>query len=188
MNWIQNNHRFAIIVGLTLAVPALFVLSILVDFWGVRQGYQKDIDRLEPRVARLQGLIESEEQLRESSARAEALMQQLVSPGSEDQARIAAALQKNVRDIFLAAGFQVGNSRILPVKAEEGLERVGLSLTVSGELRALDKALVELAAYEPVLLVEFIEIKPGSRSRRDKGPEVQSVVTTLQLITLRATM
>ena len=48
--WMKNNRRFAGIVGRTLAVPLFFVLSILADFWGVRQDNQRQIDRLEPRL------------------------------------------------------------------------------------------------------------------------------------------
>jgi general secretion pathway protein M len=185
MNWIVNNRRFAAIVGLTLAVPLLFVLSILADFWGVRQDYQGQIDHLEPRLARLQGLLDSEEQLQASSGKVGSRMLQLVYPPSDDQATIAAALQTSVRDIVTVAGLKVGNSRILPVKTEDGFERIGLSLTVAGEMRALDEVLVDLAAYTPLLLVESIEVKPGRAARRGAEPVAQSITATLQLMTLR---
>jgi general secretion pathway protein M len=184
--WMKNNRRFAGIVGLTLAVPLFFVLSILADFWGVRQDNQRQIDRLEPRLARLGGLLESEERLKKSSGKVGSQILQLVYPQSDDQATIAAALQTSVRDIISVAGLKVGNSRILPVKTEDGFERIGLSLTVSGEMDALDEVLADLAAYTPLLLVESIEIKPGRPARRGAESVGQAVIATMQLMTLRA--
>ena len=186
MTWMQNNRRFAGIVCLTLAVPLLFVLSILSDFWGVRQDNQRQIDRLEPRMARLGGLLESEERLKESSGKVGSQMLQLVYPQSDDRATIAAALQTSVRDIITVAGLKVGNSRILPVKTVDGFERIGLSLTVFGEMDALDELLADLADYTPLLLVESIEIKPGRQARRGAKPTGQLVNATMQLMTLRA--
>jgi len=188
MDWIRNNSRFAAIVGATLAIPLLLVLSILGDLWGVRQGYQRQVDRLEPRLARLQGMIESEEQLRTSSGKVTSVMSDLVYPLSEAPNSIAATLQTNVRDIVTRAGLKVGNSRILPVKVEQGFEHIALSLTVSGEMSALDKALFELAQYKPLLLVESVEIHPGRPPKRGSKVKVQSVVATLQVLSLRASL
>ena len=84
------------------------------------------------------------------------------------------------------AGLSVSNSRILPVLQEENFDRIGLSLTVSGELDALDSALLAMAAYKPLLLVDAMDIKPKRMSRsRDKNGQ-QIVTVSFQLLTLRA--
>jgi general secretion pathway protein M len=188
MDWIRNNSRFAVIVGATLAIPLLLVLSILGDLWGIRQDYQRQVDRLEPRLARLQGMIESEEQLRTTSGKVTSVMTDLVYPLTDAPASIAATLQTHVRDILTRAGLKVGNSRILPVRVEQGFEHVGLSLKVSGEISALDEALFELSQYKPLLLVESVEINPGRPPRRGSEVKVQSVVATLQVLSLRTSL
>ena len=112
-------------------------------------------------------------------------MNRLVYPAEESATSIGAALQANVRDIAAAAGLKVGNRRIMPARRVEGFEQIGLSLTVSGEMSALDQALVDFAAFSPVLLVESIEVKPSRQTRRSTTPVGQTVVATVQLLTLR---
>ncbi|MEH6590825.1 MAG: type II secretion system protein GspM [Halioglobus sp.] len=185
MEWFKTNRRFAVIVGITVALPLLVLLSILGDFWGSRLEYQSDISRLEPRVARLRGLIESEQKLKKSSKKAKNRLLEVAYPQSDDQATIAAALQTSVREVVTAAGMSVGNSRIMPVKEVGGFERISLNLTITGKLDALDRTMTEISNYSPMLMVETIEIKPGRSSVRGSKTPTQSLVVSLQLLTLR---
>ncbi len=186
MNWFQSYRKSAVIVGLTLLLPLLLVLYIIADFWLARQGYQAEIDQLEPRLARMSGLLESEEQLLVSVARLDSQVVNLVYPPTGDSAAVAAALQKNIREIMTEAGLSVSNSRILPVVLEENFDRIGLSLTVSGGLDALDEALLQMASYTPLLLIESMDIKAKRMTRsRDKNGQ-QIITASIQLLTLRA--
>jgi general secretion pathway protein M len=186
MNWLKNHRGSAFIVGVTLALPVLLLIYILLDFLLARQGYQAEIDRLQPRVARMAGLIESEEQLRVSAGQLDSQVLNLVYPPTDDSATVSAALQKDVRQIMTDVGLSVTNSRILPVLQEENFDRIGLSLTVSGGLDALDAALLAMAAYKPLLLIDAMDIKPKRMSRsRDKNGQ-QIVIASFQLLTLRA--
>ncbi len=186
-DWIQNYRRSAVIVGLTLVLPLFGLLYLVGDFLEMRQGYQHEIERLEPRIARLKGLSESEQRLAESAGRLHARLRDLAYPGSDDRAAVSATLQNNVREIVTAAGLSVTNSQVLPVKEEEGFDRIGLKLTVSGEVAALDAALMELTTYVPLLLVESIEIWPERQSRRNDTNPPQRLTASLQLLSLRST-
>ncbi|MBE9538072.1 MAG: hypothetical protein IMF06_03265 [Proteobacteria bacterium] len=186
MNWLQNYRKSALIVGLSSLLPLLLMLYFLADFWVMRQGYQGEIERLQPRIARMQGLMESEEQLKASAGRLGSQVVNLVYPPTEDPAAVSAALQKDIREIMTNAGLTVTNSRILPLVQAENFDRIGLSLAVSGGLDALDAALLEVAAYTPLLLVESIDIKPRARSRSRNSTSEQLVTVSIQLLTLRA--
>ena len=186
MNWLKSHSKSAFIVGATLVLPVLLVIYILLDFLVAWQGYQGEIDRLEPRVARMAGLIESEEQLRASAGQLDSQVLNLVYPPSDDSSTVSAALQKDMRQIMTDAGLSVTNSRILPVLQEENFDRIGLSLTVSGGLDALDTALLAMEAYKPLVLIDTMDIKPKRMSRsRDKNGQ-QIVTASFQLLTLRA--
>ena len=67
MPWIKAHPRSAAICGATVLLPVLVYLNLLFGTWGLRAGYADDVDRLAPRIARLQGIQQVEEQLRESS-------------------------------------------------------------------------------------------------------------------------
>jgi general secretion pathway protein M len=185
--WIESNRHAAVLVGATLALPLVILLYLVVDLLGVRAEYQREIDRLEPRIARLRGLVESEELLGNASGRLASRVQDLVYPASEDDASVSAALQNSVREIATDAGLTVSNSQVLKVKEEDGFERIGLKLTVSGDIGALDTALLDLSTFTPLLLVESIEIWPARQSRRNKEEQPgQTLTATLELLSLRA--
>ncbi len=186
MSWVRAYRKSALIVGLTLLLPVLLVLFLVLDFFVMRQGYQSEIDRLNPRIARMAGLIQTQGQLQASAGRLGSQVLNLVYPPTEDSAAVSAALQKNVRQIMTEAGLTVTNSRILPIVEEENFDRIGLSLTVSGGLDALDEALLSMAAYTPLLLVDTMDIKPKRMTRsRDKNGQ-QIITASFQLLTLRA--
>ena len=184
--WIQSNRQAAILVGLTLALPLLLLLYLAGDLLAARAGYQREIDRLEPRIARLRGLVESERVLGQSSEKLATRVGDLVYPVSDDNAGVSAALQNSVREIATDAGLTVSNSQVLKAKEEEGFERIGLKLTVSGDIAALNAALLDLSTYTPLLLVESIEIWPDRRSGRKEEAPDQTLTATLELLSLRA--
>jgi general secretion pathway protein M len=117
----------------------------------------------------------------------DARLRDLAYPSSDDRAAVSATLQNSVREIVASAGLSVTNSQVLPIKQEQGFDRIGVKLTVTGTIESLDAALMELTAYLPLLLVESIEIFPESQSRRkDKGAE-RKLTASLQLLSLRST-
>ena len=134
----------------------------------------------------MRGLIEHEEQLRDSASRVGNQVVGLVYPASNDRATVSAALQTEVRRILVDAGMSVSNSQVLPVREKEDFDYIGIKLSATGDAEALDGALRGLAAYLPLLLVESIDVFPQRASRRQKGPQKQTLTATMQLLSLRA--
>jgi len=111
---------------------------------------------------------------------------ELVYPAADDQATVSAALQTNVRDIFGKAGLSVSNSQVLPARAQGNFDYIGVKLTVTGDLPALDEALAGIAAYLPLVLVESLDIYPA-REVRGKSESAQQLITAnIQVLSLRA--
>lgn len=185
MDWVQANRQAAIMVGLTLAVPVLLVIYLALNLMVTRSEHQTEIERLEPRIARMQGLIDSEESLAASAEKFDGLLRGLVYPSSEELASVSATLQENVRGIATAAGLTVSNSQILRSAQKEGFDQIGLKLTLSGDVAALDAALLEFASYVPLLLVESIEVWPERQLRKKGEPPRQNITANLRLLSLR---
>ena len=186
MNWLKSNQRAGWIIGLTLIIPVVLYLNVLLSLLGMRQGYQADIDRLEPRIARLQGLIEYEDQLRDSAARVDKQVVNLAYPATTDRATVSATLQTNIRQLLVEAGLSVSNSQVLPVREKDAFDYIGLKLTVTGDVASLDAALAAITGYLPMLLVESLEVWPARANRRKDAIEVQEISASLQLLSLRA--
>jgi general secretion pathway protein M len=117
----------------------------------------------------------------------DARLRDLAYPSSDDRAAVSATLQNSVREIVASAGLSVTKSQVLPIKQEQGFDRIGVKLTVTGTIESLDAALMELTAYLPLLLVESIEIFPDNQSRRKDKGSVQKLTASLQLLSLRST-
>ncbi len=186
MNWFRSNQRSAWIIGLSLLIPAILYLNLLFSLLGLRQDYQSDIDRLEPRIARLYGLMEYEEQLRDFAGKVDRQVVNLVYPVTAERATVSAALQKDVRQILVEAGLSVTNSQVLPVREENTFDYIGLKLTVTGDVAGLDAAMIALAGYTPRLLVESLDVWPARANRRKGETKVQAISASLQLLSLRA--
>ena len=186
MNWFREHSQSTIYVGLTLAVPILLVLYMLSTLWGQRGDYQQEIERLTPRIARLAGLVSSEDALRQSSVRVDSRVLDLVFPASEERAAIAARLQQDLRRIFTEAGLEIKNSQALPSREVSGLDHLTVKIQVTGELEALDSALEEISNYSPLVLVESLAVTPVRQSRRRRASGVQQQLTAnMQLLALR---
>ena len=186
MSWLKVHQRTAWICGLTLLLPLVVYLNAIVSLLGMHGAAQAEIDRIEPRIARLQGLIDYEDQLREAAAVVDSQVLELVYPLSEDQATVSAELQTQVRDIFSKAGLSVSNSQVLPVRQRGNFDYIGVKLTVSGSLPALDEALAGLAAYLPLVLVESLDVYPARAVRGKAANNEQTLTASLQLLSLRA--
>lgn len=189
MNWLRLHRRSAALLGLTLLLPAFFYVKTLLGLLGLGFDYASERDRIEPRIARMQGLLEVEAQLREQSGLASRRLRDVVFPAEGDASALAASLQADVRQLVAESGLTVSNSQVMPVRQGETFDRVAVKLTVAGSLSALDAALIAVAAYQPELLVESLAVFPARASARRRGAsqaQAQQLTAVMQLMVLRS--
>ena len=186
MDWLKSHRRSAVICGVTLLIPALFYMNLLLSAWSLRADYAADIDRVAPRIARLEGVQQVEDQLRESAGAVQEQMARLVYPASSERASVAASMQTDVRQLLTNAGLTVSNSQVMPVREEEKFDYIGVKLTVAGDMASLDAALAELADFTPLVIVEGLDVWPTRQRRQKDEPEVQEATVSLRLLSLRS--
>lgn len=178
-----RTDRAGILVLLTLALGALLVLLLLGAIWGQQSAYKSRAADLGPRIARMQGLVEHREMLREAAHLADQALLDLTYPAAEDTQTTATAMQQQVRGVMEAAGLDVTGSQILPASNEEHFTRIRLDLTARGGMDALEAALLGLDGEQPLMLVESLNIQPVRTRRR--GDNTQHVVARFRLVSLR---
>ena len=186
MNWFQQNRRSAGIVAATLLIPVLCLVYLLASLLLIRHDYQIEIDRLEPRIARLKGLLESEPALQASVGDVSLQLGSAVYPAAVSRPTVSAELQNSVRGLFVGVGLSVSNMQALPIIEGDDFDRVGLRLTISGGLPEIDSALMALSAHSPRVFVEGIDMQSISSTRRGRRDKTQEVSATLRLVSLRA--
>lgn len=185
MTWLRVHRRSAIIVALTLLVPAYFYLAMLFKLLALRGEYADGVQDLRPRIARLEGLIENTEALRSAAGQVGQRLEDLGYPLTQDATAVAAELQTDVRRVLAEAGLAVRNSQVLQSRTEDNFDLVGLKVTANGGLPSLDAALEGIAAFRPMLLVESLDVFPSrTRSPRSK-PGDQELTVVIELLALR---
>ncbi len=186
LEWIRSHRRSATICALALLLPLLVYLKLLTGAWSWRAQYADSIENIEPRLARMAGLLEVQEELEGLTQEARRQRGRLVYPASTDRTAAAASLQSDLRTLMSDAGLTVADSQVLPAREEERFDYIGIRLTVSGELASLDQALAQMSRFKPLVLVESLEVWPTRQRKRKGEPDVQDATATLRVISLRS--
>ena len=183
MNWLAAHRRSVWVCAVTLLIPLCLFIYALLGTWGPGSEYQSDIDSLTPRIARLHGLSNYEEQLREASGSAGQALRTLAYPALADAAAVSADLQTDIRQLVGATGLSVSNSQLLPVTRKDRFDYIRIRLTLEGDLSGLDDALTGFAQFKPLLLVESLDVRPQRALRSKAGS--QRMTARVQLFSLK---
>lgn len=185
MNWLRAHRRGAIIIGLTLLLPAYIYLALLGKLVALGAADAERSNDLRPRIARLQGLIDNEAAVRNAAGELRERLDLLGYAPAQDATAVAASLQSQVRQVFAGAGLAVSNSQVLPTRNEEVFDLVGLKVTATGTLPALDAALAGLGAFRPMLLIESLDVFPSRVQARRGERQPQQLTAVLEVLALR---
>lgn len=157
--WQQVATRQRLTLLGTLAVLLLPV--VLAGFYVAQRHAQAQVNlaQLEPRHARLQGVLAQIGDIDVAREQAQALRARYLYPASQDAAQTGNLAQQRMRDLLTAAGMQVRSSQVQPAKEDHGFDRIGLTLTAEGDLLALQSALAVLSAQAPVVVLSDLDIR-----------------------------
>ena len=171
-----------------VAVMSITVLVLLIPFMvlgsmllGKMAESNEQLAKIEPRFARLLGIQRSSDKLEEGLTRVNDRISQFIFPNEMDATQAGNEAQKNVRSVLSAAGLTVVSSQVLPTKADQGFERISLSVRAEGELIQLQAALAVLPSLTPVVLIDGISVQVVGQQRADKP---QRLATELKLSVL----
>lgn len=194
MRWNIKADRPTIVVGCSLGMLLVLVLYWVLHFWFLRQGFVEEIDAIQPRIARLMGIMQSAEQLHQASGDAGGMLHELAYPDDRDSATTAAAMQRDIRELMTSAGLSISGSQILPLRRGDGFDLLSLEVTAAGNVDALEEAFVNMEEMRPLVFVKLVKVKPTrNRSRRaskrdEETPEAgdpRKLSAQFQLISLR---
>lgn len=175
-----------IVVGCSLVLIALLALYWILHFWMLRQEFAGEIEAVQPRTARLLGIMESFDQLDTATVQVGGVLRELTYPSSRDSATTAAAMQQDIRELMTAAGLSITGSQILPARVADGLDRLSLDITAEGNIDALDEAFESLGAMRPLVFVRSATIKPSrSRARNRRNEPEDSAAGDPRKLTAR---
>ena len=153
------------ITVLVLLIPFFVLGSVLLGKMAEAQG---QMDKVEPRFARLLGIQRSSDKLDEGLDLVNKRISQFIYPNEMDSTQAGNAAQQSVRSVPSTAGLSVVSSQVLPPKVDQGFERITLSVRAEGEMIHLQAALAVLPTLNPVILVDGISVQVVGQQRADK--------------------
>ena len=168
-----------------LAAGAVLLAVLAWAGWTVVAKYQQAANTLaeiEPRHARLAGLLQNKELLAQSQQALEANLTQFVYAAEQDASQTANTALKQVRELAAARGLRVTSSQAAAPRDEQGFDRIGLNLRVEGDWPELVALLGDLAAQRPAI---YTATQQFGVARTNARNEAQVVFGQLDLYVLK---
>lgn len=149
--------------------------------WDLHATAARQLESVEPRHARLQGLANDKARLQEATAQATRDIERHAYPASREASQAANDAQQRVRDAFSKSGLDVISIQVLPARATRQFDRIPIALRVEGELATMQATLAALPGLTPSLFVEALTVQ-ASNAAPGGAPRV---VVEMQLFALR---
>jgi general secretion pathway protein M len=165
-------NRIAVLQALTVLALVLPIVAGGTYLWGTHHEIQKSLTDLEPRYARLLGLVEQQAALKSLGDQASGQLVRLAYPASQDATQTGNDAQQRIRTLFADSRLDIVSIQVLPPpKGDSPFDRIQINLRVEGELVGLQTALSALATQTPRVLVDTVTlqtigaVKPASIQR-----------------------
>lgn len=140
--------------------------------WQKHQWAAQRLAELEPRHARLQGLLAKEEELRLAAEQAAIQIRRHAYHVSVDANQAGNDAQQRIREAFAGSGLTVSSLQLLPAKEDGPFDRIPIALAVEGELFQLQAALLALGALQPTVLVDAVTLRPTGLAPPSSSPRI----------------
>ena len=148
--------------ALWLLIAGALLLALLAwASWTVVAKYRQAgavLAEIEPRHARLAGLLQNQELLAQTDSALQANLIEHVGTAEEDPGQTGNAALQRVRELAGGRGLRVASSQTTAPRDDNGFDRIGLSLRVEGDWPALVALLRELAQQRPALYIHSVQL------------------------------
>ena len=177
----RNARRDLSVVLVTLAL-VLTPLGLLGAYlYSKYEWATQRIAEVEPRHARLSGLIAHKDSLALAQAQAVDRLGQYLHPAGQDANQVGNDVQQRIRSVLSTAGLSIVSTQVLAAKEEKNFERIPLVVRAEGDMMAVQLALAALDEQKPAILTEGFVLQAAAAPV--KG--VQRLAVQLNLVILR---
>lgn len=164
-------NRIAWLQALILLILVLPLAGAGLYVWTEHQRIHNELTNLEPRYARLKGLIERQADLKTLGVQVKEQLSRLTYPVDQDVTQAGNDAQQRIRSLFADSKLDIISIQVLPTKEDGKFDRILINLRVEGELPSMQDALTKLGSQTPTVQVESLAlqtigaVKPASVQR-----------------------
>jgi general secretion pathway protein M len=153
-------NRIALLQALTVVALLLPLTGAGTYVWIHHQRILNHLAELEPRYARLAGLLEKENELKASTARVNQQLTQLTYPATQDVTQTGNDAQQRIRNVISESKIDIISIQVLaPQKEESKFDRIPINLRVEGDLSGFQNAMSRLLAQRPLVMVDSVSVQ-----------------------------
>lgn len=150
----------------TAVIQCITVLVLLTPLIGAgvfvgmqHQQIAQSLSDLEPRYARMLGLLARKADLLAASESAKAQLKLKAYPMEQDSTVSGNDAQQRIRALFADSRLNVISIQVLAAKEEDGFDKIVIDLRVEGDLTGIQNALALLAAQKPMVTVDEVNLQ-----------------------------
>jgi len=156
----QYFNRVLWLQVLTACVLLLPLLGTGFYVWTKHQSYLGFLADLEPRYARLAGLLARQADLKTLTEQGNKQLTLLAYPASQDATQAGNDAQQRIRALFAQSKLDIISIQVLPAPKDDAkFDRIPINLRVEGDLAGIQAALTALASQSPTVLLESLSIQ-----------------------------
>jgi len=190
MNWLRQKPRPEQ-VWLLLAAALLIVLTVsaAVFTFSAHAQAAETLAKIEPRYARISGLLQKQEQIGQSANALKASFARYVYPAEGDPSQIGNQALQKVRDLASARNLRVTSSQSQPAKPDSDhpdLDRIAINLRIEGDWNALQELLAGLTRQTPAIYQNTVQLAVQGGGRFVNPNQPWSVSGQFDLYVLQA--
>jgi general secretion pathway protein M len=168
--WASRSAAVAILIA---AVAALW-LMLVQPLMGAFAEHRESIARSQEMLARYRGLDSARAQIDSNLSKlraAQANEERLLQGGSAQL--VGAKLQNRLKELIEGDGGALTSMQMLPVRDEQGFQRISMAVTLTASIESLQKILYAIEDQSPYLFIEDLELltNQGFTDVSDGGEE-----------------
>ena len=148
---IQNRDRWLAITILIGIIGLLYVVAVM-PLLSIASGYQESIDDLEFKLQRYKRIVSQKDLVLERVAeikKKQASNNNFIA--RKTSALASADLQKLIKSSVSAAGGGLTSTQVLPRREDNGVERIGIKVRMSGNMGVLRSVFHRVIIQTPLL-------------------------------------
>ncbi len=156
LDWASRPERLWLLGGALAALALLIWVTVVVV--SAHQAASSRLAEIEPRYARVAGLLQNSERLTQADQAVKSNLAEFAYPAEGEAGQVGNQALQRVRDIATTHGLRVASSQVAASREDKGFDRLGLSMRVEGDWAQLQGMLIDLARLRPVVYSESIQI------------------------------
>jgi general secretion pathway protein M len=152
-------NRIALFQLLTVLAIAMPLLGAVYVVWVKHQRLQVILADIEPRYARLQGLVDSGAAVQALDSKAGEQLASVAYPATQDATKSGNDAQQRISSLLAESKVEVMSTQVLPAKEAGKFDKIAINVRIEGELPAVKDALLKLSTQAPAILIDSMALQ-----------------------------